>query len=161
MISSLINSGAKVRLFSIPAIVLCLKSDEWLKLADEWLNSDVENKGSQPISWLPLSIMRSCDPLLPVRLCDFRCCENLCIHPLEDVCVALRSNCSTAVVGWYYVALALLLWVCYHIVEEVAPRDWLRCKPHRQSSLQPEVPSSASVRRLYGQTSLQLQQELI
>ena len=37
MISSLINSDAKVRLFSISAIVLCLKSDEWLKLKDEWL----------------------------------------------------------------------------------------------------------------------------
>ena len=36
MISSLINSCAKVRLFSIHATDLCLKSDEWLKLKDEW-----------------------------------------------------------------------------------------------------------------------------
>ena len=36
MISFLINSVAKVRLFFISAIVFISKSDEWCKLRDEW-----------------------------------------------------------------------------------------------------------------------------
>ena len=47
--------------------------------------------------------------ILPSWVGYLRCCENLCVHPLVDVCVALRCNCTAAVVGRYNVTLCLLL----------------------------------------------------
>ena len=47
--------------------------------------------------------------ILPVRLGDLRGCEDLGVHPFEDVGVALWGYCSAAVVCRNYIAFALLL----------------------------------------------------